>query len=171
MHPSLLSLLATPLAVFAAPAARVATDKNSLTAGSNAATTRVVGLVLLNFAWNQAGVVRWKVQCTYILRVMAILFFAAFMYFEIYVARHLLVPINILSQEAVFALSIVQHGWASFGIWGYYLWQLIENLRHDSVLSSTAQQIPVTLSGVDSCGVLDVQNQSCVDDACRNGLF
>jgi hypothetical protein len=196
MYPSLLlSLLATPLAVFAAPAVEivprqiaascsidtlikakgkmycgVATDKNSLTARINATTTGVVGLVLFNFAWNQTEV-GWKVPCTYILRVMAILFFAAFMYFEIYVARHILVPINILSQEAVFALSIVQHGWASFGIWGYYLWQLIENLRHDSVLSSTAQQIPVTLSGIDSCGVLDVQNQSCVDDACRNGLF
>jgi hypothetical protein len=169
MHPSLLlSLLATPLAVFAARAVEivprqiaascsidtlikakgkmycgVATDKNSLTAGSNATTTGVVGLVLFNFAWNQTEVVGWKVPCTYILRVMGILFCAAFMYFEIYITRHLLVPINMLSQEAVFALSIAAHGWASFGIWVYYLWQLIENLRHDSVLSSAAQQIPL----------------------------
>jgi hypothetical protein len=173
MHPSLLLSLLATLAVFAALAveivprqtaascsidtlikakgkkySRVAMDQNSLTTGSNAAITGAVGLVLFNFAWNQAGIVSWKVPCTYILRVMGILFFAAFMYFEIYIAQHLLVPINMLSQEAVFALSIVAHGWASFGIWVYYLWQLIENLRHDSVLSSAAQQIPVALSGL-----------------------
>jgi hypothetical protein len=27
------------------------------------------------------------------------------------------------------------------------------------------------LGGIASCGVLDVQNQSCVDHACGNGLF
>jgi hypothetical protein len=93
-------------------------------------------------------VVGWSVPYTYILLIVGILFFAAFVYIEIHVAHHPLMPINILSKEAVFALSIIACGWASFGIWVYYLWQLIESLRHDSVLSSAAKQIPVAISGL-----------------------
>lgn len=110
--------------------------------------TGVSGLVLFNFAWNQAGVVGWTVPYTYILLIVGLLFFGAFIYVETHMAKHPLVPINMLSKEAVFALSIIACGWGSFGIWVYYLWQLVENLRHHSVLSSAAQQTPVAVSGL-----------------------
>ncbi|KAG4439029.1 hypothetical protein IFR05_005493 [Cadophora sp. M221] len=83
--------------------------------------TGVTGLVLFNFAWNQTAVV----GCS--------------------ISSH---TINSLSKEAVYALSIIACGWAAFGIWVFYLWQLIENLRHHSVLSSAAQQCPVAVSGL-----------------------
>jgi MFS family permease len=110
--------------------------------------TGVSGLVLFNFAWNQAGVVGWTVSYTYILLIVDVLFFGAFVYVETHIAEYPLVPINMLSKEAMFALSIVACGWASFGIWVYYLWQFVENLRHHSVLSSAAQQCPVAVSGL-----------------------
>jgi len=110
--------------------------------------TGVTGLILVNFAWNQAGVVGWQVSYTYILLTVGFLFFAAFVYIEIHVARHPLVPISMLTKEAVFSLSIVGCGWAAFGIWVFYLWQLILNLRHHSTLSSAAQQISVAFSGL-----------------------
>jgi hypothetical protein len=84
--------------------------------------TGVSGLVLFNFAWNEAGVISWNVPYTYILMIVGILLLAAFVYIEKHVTRHPLVPINMLSKEAVFALSIIACGWASFGIWVYYLW-------------------------------------------------
>lgn len=110
--------------------------------------TGVSGLVLFNFAWNQAGVVGWTVPYTYILLIVGICFFGAFIYVETHIAKYPLVPINMLTKEAVFALSIVGCGWASFGIWVYYLWQLVLNLRHHSILSSAAQQCPVAVSGL-----------------------
>lgn len=75
-------------------------------------------------------------------------FFAAFVYVEIHVAEYPLVPIKTTKSEAVFALSIIACGWASFGIWVCYLWQLVLNLRHHSVLSSATQQSPVAVSGL-----------------------
>lgn len=110
--------------------------------------TGVTGLILFNFAWNQAGVVGWTVPYTYILLIMGLIFFALFVYVEANVAKYPLVPIKNLSKEALFAISIIACGWSSFGIWVYYLWQLVENLRHHSVLSSAAQQIPVAFSGL-----------------------
>lgn len=75
----------------------------------------------------------------------------AFVYIEMHVAEYPLVPINTLKSEAIFALSIIACGSASFGIWVYYLWQLVLNLRHHSVLSSAAQQCPVAVSGLLAC--------------------
>lgn len=112
------------------------------------AVTGVTGLVLFNFAWNQAGVVGWQVPYTYILMIVGILSFAAFIYVEMHVAECPLVPIKSLTKEAAFALSIIACGWGSFGIWVYYTWQLLENLRHHSALSAAAQTSTVAPSGI-----------------------
>ncbi|CZT10906.1 related to Drug resistance protein YOR378W [Rhynchosporium agropyri] len=109
--------------------------------------TGVTGLILFNFAWNQAAVVGWSKPYTYILLVVGMLFFGLFVYIETHFAKDPLVPIESLSREALYALSIIACGWASFGIWVYFFWQLIENLRHHSGLSAAAQQSPVALSG------------------------
>ncbi|KAH7327293.1 YOR378W-like protein [Rhexocercosporidium sp. MPI-PUGE-AT-0058] len=110
--------------------------------------TGVTGLVISNFAWNQAAVVEWSVPYTYILLIFGMLFFGIFIYVETHVARYPLVPIKSPSKEALYALSIIACGWACFGICVFYLWQLIENLRHHSVLSAAAQQCPVGMSGL-----------------------
>jgi hypothetical protein len=110
--------------------------------------TGVTGLVLINFAWNQAAVVGWAVPYTYVLLIVGLVFMGLFVYVEMYLAEYPLVPIKNLSKEAVYAISIIACGWSSFGIWVFYLWQLVENLRHHSVLSSAAQQIPVAFSGL-----------------------
>ncbi|CZT09641.1 related to Drug resistance protein YOR378W [Rhynchosporium graminicola] len=94
--------------------------------------TGVTGLILFNFAWNQAAVVGWSKPYTYILLVVGTLFFGLFIYIETHFAKDPLIPIESLSREALYALSIIA----------------CENLRHHSALSAAAQQSPVALSGL-----------------------
>jgi MFS family permease len=109
--------------------------------------TGVSGLVLFNFAWNQAAVVGWQVPYTYVLLIVGLIFFFAFLYIEVHVAEYPLVPIKSLEKEAIYALSIIACGWASFGIWVYYAFQLIQHIRGHSLLSTVAQQSPTVISG------------------------
>jgi len=110
--------------------------------------TGVSGLVLFNFAWNQAAVVGWQEPYTYVLLVVGILLLVAFAYVEMRVAKAPLVPLRNMAGEAALALGVIAAGWGSFGIWVYYLWRLIENLRGYSPLAATAQNTPVAISGL-----------------------
>jgi hypothetical protein len=110
--------------------------------------TGVSGLVLFNFAWNQAAVVGWHEVYTYVLLTVGVLLLVAFAFVELRVAKHPLVPLRYMGGEAALALGVVAAGWGSFGIWVYYLWRLIEHLRGYSSLAATAQNVPVAISGL-----------------------
>lgn len=110
--------------------------------------TGVSGLVLFNFAWNQAAVVGWATVYTYVLLVVGILLLAAFAVVEIRVAKNPLVPLRAMTGEAALALGVIAAGWGSFGVWVFYLWRLIENLRGYSALAACAQNAPVAVSGL-----------------------
>jgi hypothetical protein len=111
------------------------------------AITGVSGLILFNFAWNQAAVVGWNVPYTYVPLIIGFLFFPAFLYIEVQIAKYPLLPIRSLSKAAIYALLIIAYGWASFGIWVYYSFQLFQYVRGHSLLSTVAQQSPVAASG------------------------
>jgi hypothetical protein len=108
----------------------------------------VAGLILFNFAWNQAAVVGWATVYTYILLIVGILFLAAFVVVETRYSKNPLVPLNGLKGEAALALGVIAAGWGSFGIWVYYLWRLIEVVRGHSALAACAQNSPVAISGL-----------------------
>ncbi|KAF4611339.1 hypothetical protein G7Y89_g15674 [Cudoniella acicularis] len=108
----------------------------------------VSGLVLFNFAWNQAPVVGWQNPYTYILLIVGILLLGLFGYVELHVSKFPLVPIRDMSPEAGFILACVALGWAGFGIWVYYTWQFIEVLRGVSPLLTSAMFSPTTVSGL-----------------------
>lgn len=110
--------------------------------------TGVSGLVLFNFAWNQAAVVGWEEPYTYSLLIVGILLLGAFGYVELKIAENPLVPLRNMKGEAALALGVVAAGWGSFGIWVFYLWRLIESLRGFSALAATAQNAPVAVSGL-----------------------
>jgi MFS family permease len=110
--------------------------------------TGVAGLILFNFAWNQAAVVGWATVYTYVLLIVGILFLAAFVVVENRYSKNPLVPLNGLKGEAALALGVIAAGWGSFGIWVYYLWRLIEVVRGHSALSACAQNSPVAISGL-----------------------
>jgi MFS family permease len=109
--------------------------------------TGVTALVLINFAWNQGPVVGWTTPYTYILLIIGFLFLSLFAFIETR-ATFPLIPRDAFSTDTAFVLGCVAAGWASFGIWVFYLWQFFEKLRHASPLLSTAFFAPASISGL-----------------------
>jgi len=109
--------------------------------------TGVSGLVLVNFAWNQAPVVGWRNPYTYILLIVGFIFLGLFGFVESRVSKFPLVPMEFMSVDIGFLLACVGLGWASYAVWLFYFWQFLEELRGVSPLLASAQFAPVIVSG------------------------
>jgi MFS family permease len=110
--------------------------------------TGVPGLVLVNFALNQAPLVTWATPYIGTLLSIGMLFMVAFILVELYATDCPLIPIRGLGYEAIFALTCIGVGWASHGIWAYYLYLFLEHLRGHSALLTAAETSPVAITGV-----------------------
>ncbi|KAF2650882.1 MFS general substrate transporter [Lophiostoma macrostomum CBS 122681] len=110
--------------------------------------TGVSGLVLINFALNQAPLVTWTNPYIGILLAIGCLFMVAFVFVELYATDYPLIPIKGLHRDAVFALTCIAAGWGSHGIWAYYLYLFLEHLRGHSALLTSAETAPVAITGV-----------------------
>lgn len=110
--------------------------------------TGVSGLVLFNFALNQAPLVGW--QCWYIPTTLGlgIIFFVTFIFVELYWTEEPLIPIRGLKAEAGFALACIAAGWGSHGIWAYYLYLYLEEVHGLTALRTAAETSPVAVTGV-----------------------
>ncbi len=95
----------------------------------------VTALVLINFAWNQSGVVGWIKPYVYVCLIIGFLFVPAFFYIELYISQSPLIPFKALTSDVAFVLGCVACGWSCFGIWAYYLWQFLSIARHRLDLS------------------------------------
>ncbi|KAL9087042.1 MAG: hypothetical protein Q9165_006870 [Trypethelium subeluteriae] len=111
------------------------------------ATLGIAGLVLFNFAWNQAPAVGWQRAYVYVTLILGLLALAAFFYIEFRVARTPLIPFHAFSTDVAFVLGCVAAGWACFGIWVYYIFQYMQVLRGLSPLHSIAWLAPVPVAG------------------------
>jgi MFS family permease len=78
----------------------------------------VSGLVLFNFAFNQAPIVSWGTPYTYFILVIGVLLLGGFVYVESH-ASHPLVPIASMTPATNFVLGCTGAGWACFSIWVY----------------------------------------------------
>ncbi len=107
----------------------------------------VTALVLINFAWNQAGVVGWSKAYVCVCLVLGFLFVPVFFFIEVRVSPAPLIPFKALSSDVAFVLGCVACGWSCFGIWVFYLWQFFEILREDSPLLAVAHICPVAVTG------------------------
>ncbi|KAF2725481.1 putative major facilitator superfamily transporter [Polychaeton citri CBS 116435] len=110
------------------------------------AAVGITGLILFNFAWNQAPIVGWG---TYVIAplVLGIVFIVSFFYIEVKVSAYPLIPFDVLTGDNAFVLGCVCCGWSCFGVWIYYLWQQLEVLRGTSPLLATAYLSPLAISG------------------------
>ena len=111
------------------------------------AVVGIAALVLFNFAWNQAPTVGWQEPYIYVLLIISIALIPLFFYIELRIASSPLIPFSILSADVSLVLACVACGWACFGVWTYYTFQLLQVLRHASPLLSAACISPVAVSG------------------------
>ena len=107
----------------------------------------VSGLVLFNFAWNQAGVVGWQEPYTYVLLVVGILLLGLLCLVELKYAKKPLLPVASLSRASSLALACIAAGWASFGVWIWYLVVILLNLREGTPLLVVAETCGMSVSG------------------------
>ncbi|GIJ90418.1 low affinity NH4+ transporter [Aspergillus pseudoviridinutans] len=110
--------------------------------------TGVAALVLFNFAWNQGAAVGWPTPYTYSILIVGILIFVVFVLVEKRVSSHPLIPFGVLQLDALFTLACISAGWSSFGIYVFYTLNLLEVLRGQTPLLTSAQFTPVAISGL-----------------------
>lgn len=111
------------------------------------ALTGVLGLVLFNFAWNQAPLVGWQMPYVGVTLCLGLIFIAIYFFIEVKHSVSPLVPFQALSSDVGFVLGAVACGWGSFGIWIWYTWQYLLLLRGASPLLASAYFVPVVVSG------------------------
>jgi MFS family permease len=75
------------------------------------ALTGVAGLVLINFAFNEAPIVGWQKSYLSFILVLGLICFGIFIYIELRVASYPLIPIKGLNQDAAYTLVIIACGW------------------------------------------------------------
>ena len=107
----------------------------------------VTALVLINFAWNQSGVVGWSKAYVYVCLILGFLFIPVFFFIEVRVSSSPLIPFKALTSDVAFVLGCVACGWSCFGIWVFYLWQYFEILRENTPLLAVAHISPVAITG------------------------
>lgn len=106
----------------------------------------VTALVLLNISLNQAPLVGWDVPYTYFMLVIAVLFLAAFFYWQTR-ATYPLIPLPALNRDTLFVLACIACGWASMGIWIFYTWAYMGSLIGLSGLQGCVWFAPAPVAG------------------------
>ncbi|SCU97235.1 LADA_0H05204g1_1 [Lachancea dasiensis] len=95
----------------------------------------VVGLIMLNFVWNQAPIDGWNQAYLIVLLVVSLILLIAFVFYELRYAKDpLLPPVVMHNRRILMILSSLFFGWGSFGIWTFYYMSFVLNLRHYSPL-------------------------------------
>ncbi|KAL8375736.1 hypothetical protein RB595_007043 [Gaeumannomyces hyphopodioides] len=107
----------------------------------------VAGLVLFNFAFNQAPIVSWGTPYTYFILVIGVLLIGAFIFVET-VVPHPLVPVNAMKAQTVFVLACTGTGWGCFSVWVFYAIMFLQNLRGWSALLTSAAFAPAPVTGL-----------------------
>ncbi|PSR76832.1 major facilitator superfamily domain-containing protein [Coniella lustricola] len=114
----------------------------------------VTGLILFNFAWNQAPIAGWDAPYIGVTLALGVLLLAAYLVVEVRFAPEPLVPFAALSSDVAFVLAAVACGWGSFGIWIWYSWEFLLELRAASPLLACAWFSPVVVSGACAAAVV-----------------
>ena len=106
----------------------------------------VTALLLINISLNQAPLVDWSTPYTYFLLIIGIVILAFFFYQQSH-ASSPLIPSRILNRATVFVLVCTACGWASMGIWIFYIWSYMERLHLLSPLLASAWFAPAPIAG------------------------
>ncbi|KAF3989855.1 hypothetical protein FT663_03426 [Candidozyma haemuli var. vulneris] len=108
----------------------------------------IVALILFNFVWNQGPVDGWSSAYIIVLLVVSVLLIALFFFYELHMAKHPLLPRGIFTFRVGLVLSCMGLGWGSFGVWQYYYWSFMLNLREYTPINTALTYIPLLVLGV-----------------------
>jgi MFS family permease len=111
----------------------------------------VAGLVLINVAWNNGPLYGWGTPHVYFLLVIGLLCIGAFFWVEVR-ADHPIVPVKALNGTVGFILAILGLGWGAFGVWVFYSFRFLAQIRLASPLSAAAQFAPASVCGFLAAG-------------------
>ena len=114
------------------------------------AVTGVLGLVMVSFTLNQAPLEQagWNTPYIPTLLVSGMGILGVFTWIELRVAKHPILPLCDLYPHAALILFCVFAGWSSSGIWVYYLFIFLEQIRGQTATLSAAQIGPLAISGI-----------------------
>lgn len=111
----------------------------------------VSGLVLVNVAWNNGPLFGWGTPHVYFILILGLFCLVAFVWVEARAISPIL-PVSQLNSTVVYTMALVGIGWGSFGIWIYYSWRFLEELRNQSPLTVSAEYIPALICGLIAAG-------------------
>jgi len=107
------------------------------------AVTGVGGLICVQISLVSAPAAGWSTQYIYMLLIMGLLLITFFILVEIKVAQQPLVPFRMLKADVGFVLGAVACGWASFGIWTWFLWKYLLGIKKDAPLPAALHVVPI----------------------------
>ncbi|BCS15728.1 hypothetical protein ALUC_70961A [Aspergillus luchuensis] len=110
--------------------------------------TGVTALVLFNFAWNQSLVTTWDEPYVYVCLILSFLFLAAFLFIEIRLARHPILPVAVLTSDIAFVFGCTAAGWSTFGIWLFYVIRICLNIGGQTPIQLAAWLSPILVTGI-----------------------
>lgn len=109
--------------------------------------TGVAGMILFNFAFNQALVVGWHTPYVYILLILGVLLIGIFIYGESK-ALFPLLPTSVFHLSGTLILLSLAFGWASFGIWILYLTLFQQTIRQYTPIFTLLTFVPAGGAGI-----------------------
>lgn len=111
-------------------------------------TLGVIGLILFNFVWNQGPVAGWSAPFIIVLLILSVILIVLFFYVELKVAAYPLLPRDVFTFRIGLVLLCISLGWGLFGIWQYYYWSFLLNLRLYTPVEAALTYFPLLILGI-----------------------
>jgi MFS family permease len=105
------------------------------------------GLVLVNVAWNNGPLFGWGQPRVYFILFIGVLLLGAFFWAE-YQAPSPLLPIKALNATIGYTLILVAVGWGSFGVWIWYTYRFLMEVRGLTALEVSTEYVPAIPCGL-----------------------
>lgn len=106
----------------------------------------MIGLILINFSFNEGPNVGWEKPYVYVLLIVGFIAMGLFFYVERR-TKFPLVPNEVLKGETGMVLACIFAGWSSFGVWLVYSTRSLLELDHLGVFVINARYIPTLIMG------------------------
>ncbi|KAF2102806.1 MFS general substrate transporter [Rhizodiscina lignyota] len=108
----------------------------------------VAGLILFNFVWNQAPAAGWDQPYIYVLLIVSVLHFAAFLLWEAKFASSPIMPLDIWKAPSFGPLMLtLVFAFMSVGIYVWYVAVFLQNIRGWDVVLEGCAFIPLAICG------------------------